>query len=112
VAAGGSSTALPGGSGESSVDHEGTAASEVAGATATDKDSGAGTQGGIEGRGSKEQRGADVDGVEGEVRVRVVYGFHTTGLIMMDWEVDTREALPAPLAPGLHKWVSSRAARV
>ncbi|KAL6763467.1 glycosyl hydrolases family 2, TIM barrel domain-containing protein, partial [Haematococcus lacustris] len=38
---------------------------------------------------------------EGEVGLRVTYTFHGCGLLAMRWEVDARNALPAPLGPGL-----------
>jgi hypothetical protein len=103
VAAGGSSTAAPGDVAAALADHEGTAASEGAGAPAADKDRVPGVQGGTQGQGRAGQSVTESDKTEGEVRVRVVYGFHSSGLITTDWEIDTREALPASLAPGLHK---------
>lgn len=40
---------------------------------------------------------------EGCVLVEVEYHIHTSGLVVTQWNIDTREALPAQLPPGLHR---------
>ncbi len=63
---------------------------------------------GGEGAGREEDASA-AEGPAGEARsearvgVRVVYNIHLDGRVQMDWEIDARDALPAPLPPGLFK---------
>ncbi len=40
---------------------------------------------------------------EGSIECSVVYTLRPSGMLLMDWEVDASNALPAALPSGLHK---------